>query len=192
MDTALPFGLRSSPKVLTAMADGLLWILGAKGIRSAMHYLNDYLFFGDRGSKECEEALRLALRLCELLGIPVASHKLEGPAAVLTFLGILLDTVRFEIRLPEDKLVRLRALLSEWQGKKACTKRQLLSLIHLSTRSTPSHRMPPEAGGVVQSARTGGGSRFGGQTAGRHSTSQSRSFCQLSWHVRCGENPGGV
>ena len=129
VDTALPFGLRSSPKVFTAMADGLLWILGANGIRSAMHYLDDYLFFGDRGSKECEEALRLALRLCELLGIPVASHKLEGPAAGLTFLGILLDTVRFEIRLPEDKLVRLRALLSEWQGKKACTKRQLLSLI---------------------------------------------------------------
>ena len=31
VDTALPFGLRSSPKLFNALADGLSWILIANG-----------------------------------------------------------------------------------------------------------------------------------------------------------------
>ena len=45
MDTALPFGLRSAPKIFTAMADGLIWIMFNRGVRAAIHYLDDYLFF---------------------------------------------------------------------------------------------------------------------------------------------------
>ena len=62
-----------------------------------IHYLDDYLFFGDHSSPECSEALSLALHFCECLGVPVSAHKLEGPATTLTFLGILLDTVMLEI-----------------------------------------------------------------------------------------------
>ena len=40
-----------------------------------------------------------------------------------------LDTVTRIIRLPEDKLTRLRTLLSDWRGRKAIKKRDLLSLI---------------------------------------------------------------
>ena len=43
MDTALPFGLRSAPKIFTPMADGLLWIMAANGVGSTHHYLDDFL-----------------------------------------------------------------------------------------------------------------------------------------------------
>ena len=129
IDTALPFGLRSAPKIFNAVADGLLWIMGNSGIHSAMHYLDDYAFFGDPGSQECGEALRLALAICSDLGIPVAQHKLEGPTTALVFLGILIDTEKSELRLPQDKLTRLQILIQKWLGKKSCTKRELLSLI---------------------------------------------------------------
>lgn len=56
-------------------------------------------------------------------------EKLEGPTVVLTFLGIVLDTQKLEIRLPSDKLEELGKLVVEWKGKGACTKRDLLSLI---------------------------------------------------------------
>ena len=46
VDTALPFGLRSAPKIFTALADGLIWILFNQGVQSAIHYLDDYLLFG--------------------------------------------------------------------------------------------------------------------------------------------------
>ena len=40
-----------------------------------------------------------------------------------------LDSVTRIIRLPQDKFIRLRALLSDWSGRKAVKKRDLLSLI---------------------------------------------------------------
>lgn len=49
---------------------------------------------------------------------------------VITFLGIILDTAKMELRLPKDKLEALMALLGNWDVKKrTTTKRELLSLI---------------------------------------------------------------
>ena len=61
LDSALPFGLRFAQIIFTALADGLLWIM----INQGMHYLDDYLLFGDPGTSECADALKLALGLCE-------------------------------------------------------------------------------------------------------------------------------
>ncbi len=120
IDTVLPFGLQSAPKIFTALADGLIWMMGHNG---AIHYLDDYLFFGRAG------ALQVALRVCEEVGMPVAVHKTEGPSTALVFLGILIDTVKMEIRLPADKLARLQLLINQWSAKTVCTKRDLLSLL---------------------------------------------------------------
>ena len=88
MAIALPFGLRSAPKIFSAMADALLWIMANNGVNAALHYLDDYLFFGPPGSSECEESLHIALSLCQLLGVPVSIKKLEGPATIIVFLGL--------------------------------------------------------------------------------------------------------
>ncbi len=69
------------------------------------------------------------MEVCQRLGVPLAAEKVEGPSRGLTFLGIFLDTVKLELRLPEDKLRRLSSLIKTWQGRKSCTKRRLLSLI---------------------------------------------------------------
>ena len=47
----------------------------------------------------------------------------------LIFLGIELDTVRLEMRLPVERIAHLKDLLRSWVGKKHCQKRELLSLI---------------------------------------------------------------
>ena len=61
--------------------------------------------------------------------MPVAAEKIEGPASCVSYLGILIDTERGELRLPEAKFSLLLQELDKWQSKKACTKRELLSLI---------------------------------------------------------------
>ena len=43
-DKTLPFGLRSAPKLFTALADGLAWAMACRGIRDFLHYLNDFSF----------------------------------------------------------------------------------------------------------------------------------------------------
>ena len=45
-------------------------------------------------------------------------EKVEGPTTSLTLLGILLDTVRMEACLPEDKLIRIKDLIQKWLNKK--------------------------------------------------------------------------
>ena len=42
IDTCLPFGLRSAPKLFNLMADLLEWILQEQGVTFLLHYLDDY------------------------------------------------------------------------------------------------------------------------------------------------------
>ena len=129
IDTALPFGLRSAPKIFSATSDALAWILQARGVTHQLHYLDDYLLVGPPGTPTCAQALQCTLVTCQELGVPVAAHKTEGPSCQLTFLGIQIDTSRMELSLPPDKLAHISATVDEWRGKQAATKRQLQSLI---------------------------------------------------------------
>ena len=54
---------------------------------------------------------------------------MEGPAATLTFLGIEIDTVSRELRLPRLKLARLKDTVEHWATKCSMTKHQLEVLI---------------------------------------------------------------
>ena len=46
VDSVLPFGLRSAPKIFSAVADAVEWILKQGGVRFAVHYLDDFLVMG--------------------------------------------------------------------------------------------------------------------------------------------------
>ena len=46
VDTALPFGLRSAPKIFTAVVDAVQWILQQEGVRFVIHFLADFLLVG--------------------------------------------------------------------------------------------------------------------------------------------------
>ena len=129
VDPMLPFGLRSAPKIFNALADGLEWYLRHLGVRYVFHYLDDFLVVGPPASPECAEALAQLDSACARLGVPIAEHKRAGPTTCLTFLGIEVDTVDGQLRLPADKLDRLKSLLQEWGDKKACGRRDLESLI---------------------------------------------------------------
>lgn len=70
-----------------------------------------------------------ALQAFHELGIPIEPDKCEGPATTLSVLGIEVDMVAMQLRLPADKLCRLQEATKAWRGRKCCTKRELLSLI---------------------------------------------------------------
>lgn len=129
IDSVLPFGLRSAPKIFNALADALQWIFIQNGVPMVAHYLDDFLVLGAPNSAECQRSLDLAIQLCHLLGVPIAVHKTEGPAQVIVFLGIELDTGAMEVRLPREKLERLKHEIARWQDRRQCSKRELLSLI---------------------------------------------------------------
>ena len=121
------------PKIFNAVADALEWSLKEVGVPYVYHYLDDFTVLGAPGTDECSRAVSKLHITCSKLGIPLATHKSEGPATSINFLSIVIDTVAEELRLPEEKLDRLRMLLVEWRDKKVCTRRDLESLIgHLN------------------------------------------------------------
>lgn len=131
IDSMLPFGLRSAPKIFNAVADALHWHLQQSGIPLIRHYLDDYIIITPPDETRCRAFIAILHRECSRLGVPIAAHKSEGPTTCLTFLGIEIDTVAGQLRLPTDKLDRLRALLSEWGDRRHCGRKELESLIGL-------------------------------------------------------------
>ena len=67
--------------------------------------------------------------LFQKLHLPLTEHKTAGPGTVIEYLGILLDTINMEARLPSNKLERITQLVTQFSTKKTCTKRELLSLL---------------------------------------------------------------
>ena len=128
VDGCLPFGLHSAPKVFTAVADALQWVMLTRGVTRVQHHLDDFITMGRPDSPECSHNLDTILAVCVELGVPLARDKLKGPATRLTFLGIELDTGTGIMRLPVDKLSHLRVLLAEWSAKKVCRRPRLESL----------------------------------------------------------------
>ena len=142
-DQALPFGLRSAPKLFTAVADTLAWALACEGVEKSCHYLDDFLFWSEKDSTECARSLQVATQVCTKLGLPPAPGKTEGPSSKLTFLGIEFDTEAQELRLPQQKLSRLKASLRQWESRTNPSKRQLQSMIgtlkHAASVVRPGH-----------------------------------------------------
>ena len=132
VDLAIPFGLRSAPRIFSRFADVLLAILKAAGGGAALqNYLDDFLVMGPADSAQCHRQLETCLTRCAALGVPIAAGKTEGPATTLIYLGFVLDTVKLELQLPLVKLEKVRSALTLWSGRKRGSKRELLSLIGL-------------------------------------------------------------
>ena len=140
VDRALPFGLRSAPLIFTAVADALQWIMEQVGATWVRHYVDDYITIGAPGTQECTGNISAMLAACAEANMPIEPEKNEGPATTISFLGLELDSIRMEVRLPLDKLERLKALLETWKGRKAGKKREVLSLIGLLSHASKAVR----------------------------------------------------
>ena len=130
VELRLPFGLRFSVFIFNNFADGIQCILTHNHlISSLIHYLDDYFTAVKANSLQCAANVEIICKMFKQLGIPVAEDKLEGPTTIIVYLGIVIGSIKQQIRLPLDKYNELSSLLEQWQKCKKCTKQQLLSLI---------------------------------------------------------------
>ena len=98
IDKALPFGLRLAPLIFSALADCLQWIMEQRGADNVFHYLDDFLTAGKGQSSQCSANFEIMKHTCAHTGSPVEPEKLEGPATVIGFLGLELDTNEMVVR----------------------------------------------------------------------------------------------
>ena len=52
-----------------------------------------------------------------MIGFPLAAEKTFEPARVMDFMDITLDAEHMEVRLQDDKIIRMRQLLVIFQNK---------------------------------------------------------------------------
>ena len=127
-DMRLSMGSRSSPFNFDTIGEAIEFIAQANyAIAFIEHILDDFITI--ESGAQTPVALNILIRLFQKLGVPLAQEKIFGPTTCLDFLGITLDTLLMEARLPPDKVDKLVALISTFSSRRKCTKRELLSLI---------------------------------------------------------------
>ena len=129
MDAVLPMGCSSSCAIFESFSTALEWAAKHKlRATEVVHVIDDFLLLAHSLDK-CKDDLAAFIDLCKQIGVPLAPDKTVGPQSSITFLGIVLDAVRMEARLPQDKLEKAKALLSEFIERNKVTLKELQSLI---------------------------------------------------------------
>ena len=130
VDTCLPFGLCLAPFLFNEYATAIKWIMIHNyQLHHLIHYLDNFLLAAPPDSGCCQRDLDTFLQAASKLGMQVAMEKVEGPLTAMSFLGLILDSVKQEIQLPPDKLAKLTHKLNRWSTRCKDTKCELLSLI---------------------------------------------------------------
>ena len=128
-DKTLPMGLKSSCQIFEKFSSAIEQIARQSlGIAHITHLLDDFLILA-KTEKECHSHLSAFLSFAHDMGIPISKQKTFGPLTTMTYLGIEIDSVSFEVRLPQDKLNQCREKLQEAIGSSKMTLRHIQSLI---------------------------------------------------------------
>ena len=125
IDISLPFGLRSTPIIFTALADALQWVIEQRGTSHVAQYLDDFVTVGTPNAGKCYINQQIICRTCQELGIPLAPHRTVGPSTCLVFLGIEIDTMAMELRLPQENFTQATRAVTGMAIKKTCTRHSL-------------------------------------------------------------------
>ncbi|XP_045198533.2 uncharacterized protein LOC123552851 [Mercenaria mercenaria] len=130
-DKTLPMGLSYSCALFERISTAIQWIAENKlNLRNCAHILDDF-FFVETDYNQCLTGLHIFLDWAKYCGIPINPSKTVLPCTTITFVGIELDSVAMEMRLPEDKIIKIRTLLNHYQRRKKLTLQELQSLIGL-------------------------------------------------------------
>lgn len=123
VDNFLCFGTRSAPFIFTRIMESVCRSLRDSSI-NCYCYLDDIICLSsDFESGICDQ-LTIITRL-RSLGFYIAWSKVKSPSRICTYLGYEIDTLHNEVRLPQERINRLRKELVFWSGKRKATLKQL-------------------------------------------------------------------
>ena len=131
IDLCLANGVKSSCRIFEKFSTFLNFCAetGITDNQKIYHYLDDFLGMIKASAVHEPSQFDYFKLLCAELNIPLASHKLEGPCTSLIFLGLEIDTVLMQVRIPSAKICVARSKLLEFLGVKRISLRRLQSLL---------------------------------------------------------------
>ena len=130
--SVLIFGEKMAPYIFNLFAEALHWIIQWHIPVAIQHYLNYFLpiFSSSTLLHIADAAVTWIQELGAQLGLQFQECKTVCPCLALEFLGLELDSLRMEARLPMLKLCFLCELLMTWGGQKCtCSLHKLQELV---------------------------------------------------------------
>lgn len=142
---ALTFGLRSAPYIFNLFAEALHWIIQRHIPAHLRHYLDDFflVFHPSHSPSYASAAVEWVMALGKDLGLSFQDSKTVWPCTSIEFLGLELDSVSMEARLPTDKLTFLNELLSYWLKKRSASLvevQELVGFLQFASQVIPRSR----------------------------------------------------
>ena len=131
----LAFGLRHSGLQGQKLTDALAWIHRRRGLDTILEKMYNVVNYSDDlGGCETEkaratESFAQLKWLLEDLGLEESTKKAESPSKQMTYLGVMFDSSKMEMRVPPDKLAEIKAEIGQWARKSTITKKNLQSLL---------------------------------------------------------------
>ena len=112
----LSFGLSSSPKLFDEQAKAIDFMCKSRGAtQDLVRYLDDIL--GITGCRDsCQKSLDIVVETCTKSGFPIQHEKTVGPTQCIEFLGIIIDVVKRELRISEERMSEILTELDQWSG----------------------------------------------------------------------------
>ena len=91
IDCALPFGASNLCAIFKDISTLIHWIAEKRAGQKSIHYLDDF-FTVNRYAEVCDQTMNVLKQVCKEIKMPIAPQKSEGPATVVEFLGLTIDT----------------------------------------------------------------------------------------------------
>ena len=125
----LSFGLRSAPALFDQFASAVEAFMVHEGVDSQIiRYVDDFLVVSSSPSQAREDIAKM-VRVARLAGFVIQDEKVTGPTRIIQFLGIVIDLDRNELRISEERVSEVKAMLTEWADRTSASKRKLLRLV---------------------------------------------------------------
>ena len=123
-DLRLCFGFRCAPTIFDMLLGFIVKIAHSRGAVNVTNYLDDFLVSAS-DYDSCLMARQIVTSSIELLGFQVSWKKVTEPNTITTFLGITIDSMKFELSLPMEKVVKLKDLMSTVLSRGHTSKKEL-------------------------------------------------------------------
>ena len=126
----VPFGSSFSCSHFQRVSDGIEAILKYKTGRESNNYLDDFLLIALLQAT-CDDVMNQFLMICGKINFPIAEDKTVWSTTCITFLGMIIDTIKQIIEFPKEKKDKAAAMLNKMVESKKTTILQIQQLAWL-------------------------------------------------------------
>ena len=128
VDGMLPFGFRHGSIFFQYCSDTVWYIMQNKfNYLNLYNYIDDLVYTGLPG--DIHQSYQTLMALLQELGLEISTSKLIEPNNIAVCLGIEINSVNRNLRIPDDKLKQIKKICLAYVSNKKVTKNQFQSLL---------------------------------------------------------------